>query len=115
MGRGAAGEPYDEERTGDHRRARRGQATAHPDRLRGSGWCEVMEHPFSGVSERFAGLEVHGAPQRDLHHEEREDDGSDQRERDVERREREQQVLVDHVLDERDDGVGEAEPQRDPD
>ena len=73
--------------------------------------------PESGscVSQRFARLESHGATQRDLDHHQREDDRADQCHRDVQRREREQHVLVEHVLRERDDGVGESEAEWDAD
>jgi hypothetical protein len=63
------------------------------------------------VPERVAWFESHGTAQWDLHHQEREDRGADQREREVEGGEGEQHVLVEHVLDERDDGVGKAESE----
>src|SRR5579862_4198151 len=67
------------------------------------------------VPERVAWFEPDGAAQRYLHHQEREHRGADQRERDVEGGEGEQHVLVEHVLDERDDCVGKAESEGDSD
>ena len=58
---------------------------------------------------------MHGPAQRDLYHEQRKDQRANQRDRDVQRWEREQHMLAENVLSQRDEAVGEAEAEWDAD